>query len=389
MNVLTFGIDNRALLDKQGHSKRWNMRMGKYVNRLDVLVEVRKKSMVNEKYISDNVRIVPVYVSHPILYPIIAYRKALEEHKKYKYSLVATEDPFRTGIAGFLFKRKTNVALSIEYHTDTFYNLHWLMERPIYHFPYTLIGMMVVKSANSIRCVNEKNKRQLEKLCTKRDILIESIPVPSEMYSPDKYRSLSRRIRNKILKNKKDFIILFVGRLVPVKKIEELIQVFSEIRKQYKNAYLLIVGDGPYKAKLQKLAKDLGDNQIIFEGYVDEDNILAYYGAADIFVNPAHVEPYGRVYIEAMSAGLPVVTTSGAGAVQDKLCIHEVNSLIIEPGKIHELNNAISRLLSDDQLRNELGQNAFDIVRRKFDYEKTLQKMKAFWDKTIKLNQRS
>ena len=134
MKVLVFGIDNRALLDYDGHSKRWNKRVGEYVERLDVIVEVKirdlkkYKDMWKEKKLSKNVRILPVYVPHPFLYPFVAYRKALSEYKRYKYDLISCEDPFRAGFAGFLFKIKTGIPLNVEYHIEAFFNKKWLFQ---------------------------------------------------------------------------------------------------------------------------------------------------------------------------------------------------------------------------------------------------------------------
>ena len=101
-------------------------------------------------------------------------------------------------------------------------------------------------------------------------------------------------------------------------------------------------------------------------------------------MKPAHIEPYGRTYIEAMSAAKPVITTSGAGAVEDKLCIDNVNSLVVEPGDMDELKDAMIRLIDDGALRKRLGDSGLKIVREKFDYEKALVAMTGFWERTLK-----
>ena len=384
MKVLTFGLDNRALLDIDGHSKRWNSRVGSYVDRLDVLVEMRQKGHYSEKNIADNVRIIPIYVPHPALYPFIAYRKALEEHKKYKYDLVTTEEPFRTGVAALLFKRETGVPISVEYHNDTFYNGDWLNERPISHRAYVIAGKHVVQAADSIRCVNYKNLEDLRRICNNdNDKLIEIIPVPTALYEHEKHHKKAQDIRQRVLQGKDGLIILFVGRLVPVKKVDELIKVFAELRSKYKHIYLDIVGDGFERKNLVMLANRLGNERIIFEGFVEEDEVLRYFGACDIFVNPAHIEPYGKVFIEAMSAEKPVVCTDGTGAVADGLCVHDLNSLVVSPGNLNDLKTSIIRLIEDENLRRKLGENARQAVMKKFDYEKSLKQMRDFWNRTI------
>ena len=384
IRVLTFALDNRPLLNIEGHAKRWHGGMGQYVTRLDVKVEVKEDRKLEDKWIAKNVKIIPIYVPHPALYPFIAYKKALDEHKRDSYNLVTTEEPFRTGFAAWLFKKNTGAALSVEYHTDTFYNKVWFKERPFRHALYNMIGKITDRGADSIRCVNQKNLLDLRQVCENNpDKLIENIPVPTEFYSFEKHGIMAREIRRKLLKNSDDVIILFVGRLVTIKKIDELIRLFAQIGKKYQNIHLVIVGDGPDKRRLTRLANELGGERIIFTGYIPENEVLGYYGASDIFVNPAHIEPYGRIYIEAMSAGKPVITTSGAGAVDDRLCIHNVNSIVVEPGNADELKGALLRLVEDSSLRKRLGENALMAVQQKFNYDDSLQRMKEFWERTI------
>jgi len=388
LKVLAFGLDNRALLEIDGHSKRWNKRMGAYVDRLDVVVEVREKNaVIEDKYIADNVRILPIYVPNPMFYSWIAYKKALNEHKKNPYDLITSEDPFRTGLAAALFKIKTGVAFSLEYHTDTINNKEWLDEKPLIHNVYNRIGKFVVNKADSIRCVNQKNADQLTGLTSagKNNKLIEIIPVPTAVYNHETNGLKSAAVRKKIAKNEEDVIILSVSRLAPVKKIDELIKAFVQIRTLHKNCYLVIVGDGVEFKRLTGLANDLGAERIIFTGYKSEEEVFNYYGACDIFVNPAHVETYGKVFIEAMSASKPVISTYGVGAVEDKLLLDHENSLLVTPGKLEELKNAIIRLIQDKNLRKKLGDKALETVNQKFNYENSLIKMHEYWEKTIQL----
>lgn len=174
-----------------------------------------------------------------------------------------------------------------------------------------------------------------------------------------------------------------MGRLAPVKKVDELIKVFASVRERYKNIYLLIIGDGPTRESLLQLANKVGSDRIIFKGYVSEEELFSYYGACDIFINPAHIESYGRVYIEAMSAGKPVITTNGVGAVQDGLLLNNVNSLITKAGKLDELRKAIIDLIEREELRKELGENGLILVKKKFNYENSLKRVKEFWKRTI------
>lgn len=387
MRIISFSIDNQALFDFDCHSKRWHAALSPYVEHIDVLVEVREGVKLNEKYIAPNVRIIPLQISNPIMYPYRALTRALKEHHTKKYDIAITEDPFRPGIAGFWFKKKTQVPLSVEYHTETFFNKQWFWERPFRHFFYTHIGKKVVRNADSIRCVNMKHKAQLSNLTNhSTNTLIESIPCPTGAFSfDDKSIAQSIKLRKQFLKDEKDVLFLFVGRLEPVKKVDELIRTYLEIIKEFNNTSLLIVGDGSLSNSLKKMVPLKDQHRIHFIGYVKEEEIFDYYGACDVFVNPAHFESYGRVFLEAMSAAKPIITTSKVGAVEDGLCINGVNSFLYEAGDLNQLKSLMITLLKDNKLRLQLGNNALIKFQEKNQYNVVVEKMIHFWNQTITL----
>ncbi|MBN1871080.1 MAG: glycosyltransferase family 4 protein, partial [Candidatus Omnitrophica bacterium] len=293
-------------------------------------------------------------------------------------------EPYRAGFAGWMFKKTTKIPLSVEYHNDTFFDREWLNTRPMIHRIYIPIGKKVMRIADSIRCVNRKNKSNLDKIYNaNRNKVIENIPVPTQFFSKEEHLKDAIIIRSSILKSNDGIIILFVGRLVPDKRVQNLINVFAELHKCYKNIYLNIVGDGIEKRRLMELAYKVGNERIIFEGYVSEDRVLSYFGACDIFVNPSVKETYGKVFIEAMSAGKPVICTTNTGAVEDGLCANGVNSIVIKPDNLDELKAALVKLIESAFLRKQLGEQGLLYAKQKFAYEKSLQDMKDFWGKTV------
>ena len=136
--------------------------------------------------------------------------------------------------------------------------------------------------------------------------------------------------------------------------------------------HLFIVGDRSERERLERSSKSIGNSKIKFFGYVDEVEALSFFGACDIFVNPAHVEFYGKVYIEALSAGKPVITTDGAGAVEDSLWIDKVNSLVVPEGKNNLLEKAIISLIENNDLRRKLGENGRHAAFNKVDYNASI-----------------
>jgi rhamnosyl/mannosyltransferase len=146
--------------------------------------------------------------------------------------------------------------------------------------------------------------------------------------------------------------VLFVGRLVYYKGIDVLIDAMART-----DGTLLLIGEGPLEGELRERARGLGD-RVRFLGRVAQDELPAYYQAADIFVLPsvAKTEAFGVVQVEAMAAGVPVISTDLPTGVpwvnQDG-----VTGLIVPPGNVDALAGALNRLIADTNFRQRLGRN--------------------------------
>ena len=117
-------------------------------------------------------------------------------------------------------------------------------------------------------------------------------------------------------------VVVCVSRLVPRKGQDTLIRALPEIRRRVPDAALLIVGGGPYRATLEKLARQTGvERDVVFTGSVPSAELPAHYAAGDVYAMPCRtrnrgldVEGLGIVYLEASATGLPVVAGDSGGA---------------------------------------------------------------------------
>ncbi len=108
--------------------------------------------------------------------------------------------------------------------------------------------------------------------------------------------------------NRKDFVLIFVGRVAEEKNIPFLIHVVDHLKKEIPTIKLFIIGDGPDKEKYQKLTQDMDcEEQVIFTGKVPWDKIPAYYQLGNLFITASKTETQGLTVIEGMAASLPVV----------------------------------------------------------------------------------
>ncbi|MBN1192245.1 MAG: glycosyltransferase [Coriobacteriia bacterium] len=150
-------------------------------------------------------------------------------------------------------------------------------------------------------------------------------------------------------------IVLFVGRLVYYKGPEVLVRAMAEV-----DADLVVIGRGPLKAELEALAESGGiTSRVTFLDPVDDDELAAWYHAADVFCLPsvARSEAYGLVQLEAHASGTPVVSTRLTTSVPF-VNADGVTGLTVPPGDVTALVEALRTLVTDESLRTRLGQQA-------------------------------
>jgi rhamnosyl/mannosyltransferase len=128
---------------------------------------------------------------------------------------------------------------------------------------------------------------------------------------------------------------------------------------------LLIIGDGPLRKSLEKLAGSLGvSNRVVFVGEKQNAELVPYYHAADVFAlaSVARSEAFGIVQLEAMASGKPVVNTSLASGVPF-VSLHGVSGITVPPSQPQALAGAINVLLENPLRRNAFGQGALKRVQ--------------------------
>lgn len=150
-------------------------------------------------------------------------------------------------------------------------------------------------------------------------------------------------------------LVLYVGRLEPVKGIDDLIAAFTTLRQSRPAMELLLVGDGSLRSLIN--THSAGCLGVHAAGRLQGEPLLDAYAVADIFVLPSHFEPWGLVVNEAMAAGLPVIVTDRVGCIDD-LVEPEKTGLVIPAGDRRALAEAMARLAADSRLRRAMAAEA-------------------------------
>ena len=154
--------------------------------------------------------------------------------------------------------------------------------------------------------------------------------------------------------------VLFVGRLDPEKRVDELIRAVAALPPRI-GARLDIVGQGRERDELTRLADDLGvAHRVTFHGLVSDDDLLRAYGSCDVFCMPGIAELQSIVTLEAMSAGKPIVA---ADAMALPHLVHPGrNGWLFRPGDVGQLSVQLASLLTDPELRQRMGAVSQQIV---------------------------
>lgn len=204
--------------------------------------------------------------------------------------------------------------------------------------------------------------------------------VDVEKFSP---QSVDRKFLEKfnISGNKK--IILFVGGLDRAhyfKGLDYLLKAFQLINGQSENIVLVVVGGGELKNYFIKQAETLAiSNKVIFAGNVNNNDLIKFYNMSDVLVLPSvdKTEAFGMVLLEAMACKKPVIASDLPGV--RTLIKNGINGFLVQPKDINELSKKIKKILNDENLALEMGENGRKKTEEKYSWKKIVSKLEKIY----------
>jgi phosphatidylinositol alpha-1,6-mannosyltransferase len=178
-------------------------------------------------------------------------------------------------------------------------------------------------------------------------------------------------------------VVVCVSRLVPRKGQDALIRALPAIRRRVPGAALLVVGGGPYRSTLSRLARDSGvADDVVFTGTVAWEELPAHYAAGDVYAMPCRtrrggldVEGLGIVYLEASATGLPVVAGDSGGA-PDAVRAGETG-YVVGGRDIAAIADRVATLLADPELARRLGAAGRAWVEAEWGWQTQADRMRA------------
>ena len=166
----------------------------------------------------------------------------------------------------------------------------------------------------------------------------------------------------------KDNLVLFTGRIIAGKGVGHLVEAMPYVLKEYPDAFFAFIGAGDF-APYRKRLKNLGvtEENFQFLGYLKHsDDLVKYYRSCSVYAAPTTLsENFPIRILEAMACGAPSVASNVCAipeAINDG-----VNGILVSPGSVRELTDAICSLLGDSNLRKRIGERARETILRKFD----------------------
>jgi D-inositol-3-phosphate glycosyltransferase len=327
----------------------------------------------------DGVRIVHVtagpveYVPKESLLPYMAEFTGntlrFMEREQHPYELVHAHF-FMSGLVAAVIRQTLGLPFVVTFHALG--KVRLMHQGASDQFPEERLAIeeRVIREADRVVALCPQDKQDLIDLYDADPAKIVTIP---NGYDPDELHPVDKQeARERLGINTSGPIILQLGRLVPRKGVDTVIQALGMLQRTGVRAHLFIVGGEtgtadpeltPEIGRLMRVAEDEGlAGSVTFLGRRGRDELKYWYSAADIFVSTPWYEPFGITPLEAMACGTPVVGSAVGGI---KYTIEDgKNGLLVPPKDPEALAEALSVLIASRKLRERLGKGGLERVKQ-------------------------
>ena len=212
-------------------------------------------------------------------------------------------------------------------------------------------------------------------------IICSSDYIRNDFLKSYKYKSITINpgvdvVRKLVKKTAETKIVLFVASLMKSQRhkgLEYLLQAFVLVRRQLKDAQLIVVGDGDAVTEYRKLSKWLGFRKsVVFAGSLYGEKLNQMFSKANVLVLPSLKDSFGMVLIEAMVQGTPVIGTK-VGGIPD-IITHGKDGFLVPARDTHKLAKSIIKILKDKSMANSMGIAGYEKVKKKYLWRMQIKK---------------
>ena len=235
---------------------------------------------------------------------------------------------------------------------------------------FRFIESRLLEEAAAIHYTSEQERLEAAELGVKQRSVIIPNPVelPPSLAAPGFLQSRYPQLAGKVL-------ILFLSRLDRKKGLDLLLPAFAKLRAQHPNATLVVAGagDDAFVNRLREGAARLGiQSDVVWTGFLDENDKQAALADADLFVLPSYSENFGVAVVEAMGHGLPVVVSDQVGIHRE---VVEAGAGLAVSCGVEELARGLTSLVENPSLRSRMGQNGRRLAQTQFSVEAVIRRV--------------
>jgi len=230
----------------------------------------------------------------------------------------------------------------------------------------------VLDSADAVFALSNSWKRFINNISKSKNVYI--------VYNGASLKKFSKKINNKNL-----IFISFMGRLGKRKGVYDLLDAFEKLIPDFPSARLILGGDGEVNKVRKLVVKKKLKERINVLGWVSGEQKIKVFRESDIYVLPSYNEGLPGSILEAMAAGVPIISTPVGGIPE--AVIENRNGYLVNPGDVDDLSKKLKILCQNKKLREKMGKESRDIIKEKFEIKKIVLNLLNIYKK-IALNEK-
>ena len=302
------------------------------------------------------------------IFPFIAYRQAVKLHKKNKYNAIWAMMAAYAGFGAMFFKLKySNIPYLLTLQEGD--PIDYILKKVKFVKP---LFKMIFTKADYLQTISNYLMSWGKDMGFKGKSKVVPNAVDTAHFSKKYSNEELNKFKQELGKDKNDKFLITTSRLVTKNALDDVIKSLQYLSENIK---FLILGDGPDRNKLEKLAEELKvKNRVKFLGLVDHKIMPKYLKISDIFIRPSLSEGLGNSFLEAMAAELPVIATQEGGIADflfdakrnpDK----ETTGWAVDKRNPEQIAKAVKNILSNPEKTKKVIANAKKMVFEKYDWD--------------------
>jgi glycosyltransferase involved in cell wall biosynthesis len=355
--------------------------------RLDVIVRVPRSWSGGATEIADGLVVHPVPCARAGFAPG-ALRACAMLTARDRPDVVTTQTPFDDGLVGAWLKRRCRAALNVQMHSSFLDSPQWMRHRPLVYRAFNRLGKWVAGQADTIRVVSRGEQRRLEQCLPwlKQKLvflheLVDRATFEAPM-RPEEQSAAELVLRTHGLAGFP--LLLFVGRLSWEKNVAMLLEAFARAAGRVPGSALIVAGDGPLRASLERRAGALGlARRVVWLGVVPLPALRPWFAAAAGLLLPSAYEGFRKVVVESYLMGTPAIVTPFVSAAE-LVCDGETGFVAPDFHGVPWLGERMAYLLGHPEEARAMGQRGRTHVQSYLLPEREyMDRLVGIWQDTL------